>query len=666
MKNRGRYEVGNQFPCLLSPANIGKIEIRNRIVTAPMWTGFATRDGSVTPRMVAYYAEKAKGGAGLVIVEYSYIDQTGSKSVVDQLGVYDDECLPGLALLAQSIHDWGAKCAVQICHAGPMAFVSVPPFLGPSDGFLDLSPMGPLPPIPVRGLSREEISAIIESFAAAAERVKRAGFDMVEIHGAHGYLITHFLSPRRNTRTDEYGGSLENRMRFALEVVQAVRQRVGPDFPVSIRVSGTDYDPELPITIDDTLIFAKRLEEAGVDAINVSAGNGVLLHKLLITMYQKLGFNVYLADAVKKRSGVSIPIIAASAITTPAFAEEILSQGKADFIGLGRPSLADPHWGTKLREGRPEDVIPCIRCNDGCLGRTPLSFRGISCSVNPFVGYELTRTVAPLGKKKKVAIIGGGPGGMEAARLATQRGHDVTLYERRELGGALIEAGWDPEVKPDIRCLLDYYRTQMKKLNIRVVKEAATTDTIVKGGYDVAIIATGAVAEKLDVPGIGKPHVYDALQVTGGKDKELGKTVIIVGGGKIACEIALSQAVKGKKVIMTTRRGSAVGEYEIAGEAPQPTRMAILELLKANNVEINLGFVPKEITDKGAIFVDSDGNTRELEGDSVVISRGFLPDMTLANALKGKVDEVRCVGDCVEARTIHDAIHEGWLAANQI
>ncbi len=658
--------MSNQFPHLLSPTNIGKVVIRNRIVTAPMWTGFATRDGSVTPRMVAYYAEKAKGGAGLVIIEYAYIDQIGSKSIGDQLGVYDDECLTGLALLAQSIHDWGAKCALQICHAGAMAFLPVPPFLGPSDGLLDLSPMGPLPSIPITGLSREEISGIAAAFGAAAERAKRAAFDMVEIHGAHGYLITQFLSPHHNKRTDEYGGSLENRMRFPLEVVQAVRQSVGPDFPVTMRISGTDYEPESPITIDESVILAKKLEEAGVDALHVSGGTGVYMHKMITAMYQKLGFNLYLADAVKKESGVTVPVIFTGAITTPAFAEEVLSQGKADFIGLGRPTLADPHWGRKLMEGRPEDVIPCIRCNDGCSGRTPFSFRGPSCTVNPLTCYELIRTVAPLGKKKKVAVVGGGPGGMEAARLATLRGHDVTLYERRELGGALIEAGWDPEVKPDIRFLLDYYRTQMKKLNIKIVKEEAAAETIARESYDVAIVATGALVERLDIPGIDKPHVYDALQVTRGKDKDLGKTVIVVGGGLVASEIALSQAIKGKKVIMTSRRGSLMGEYELAGEAPQPTRMAVLELLKDNNVEINLGLTPKEITDEGVVLVDGNGQTREVKGDSVVICRGFLPDRTLTNALKGKIDEVRCIGDCVEARTIYDAIHEGWLAANQI
>lgn len=657
-----------QFPYLMSPGNIGKVEIRNRIVTSPMGGSYAGIDGSVTPRMVAFYAEKAKGGAGLVTVEYSYIDRLSSKSVPNQLGIYHDECNPGLAFLARAIHDWGAKCSVQICHAGANRFRLGPPIYGPSDELYDVSPLGPVPPIPITGLSREQIPTIIKAFVEAAGRVKRTGFDMVEIHCAHGYLLSQFSSPHHNKRTDEYGGSLENRMRLTLEVVRAVKKKVGADFPVTIRISAADYEPKEPITIDDSLIFAKKLEETGVDAIHVSGGTDVYVHKMITSMYQKRGFNLYLADAIKNRSGVKIPIMAGSCgITTPAFAEEILSQGKADFAALGRASLADPHWGRKLKAGAPEDVVPCIRCNVGCVGTfEEVDSKGIACSVNPRLGNEEIRTIAPLEKKKKVAIIGAGPGGMEAARLATIRGHNVTLYEKKELGGALIEAGWDPEVKPDVQFLLDYYRTQMKKLKIKVIRGEATADTIVNGGYDVAIVATGAVAQKLDIPGINKPHVYEALQVTGGKDKELGKTVVVVGGGEIGCEIALSQALKGKKVIMTTRRGSKRGEYELANDAPITTRMAMLESLKANNVEINLSLTLKEITDEGIISVDKNGSNREFKGDSIVLCAGFLPDDTLGNALRGKVKEVRPIGDCVEPRRIHHAIHEGWLAGNQI
>jgi len=653
------------FPNLMSPAFIGKVEIRNRIVTAPLWTGYGSKEGFVTPRTLAYYSEKASGGAGLITIEYTHVDPIVSKSAPGQLGLYEDECIGGFALLAQAIHDWGAKAAVQLAHAGPMKFLPIPPWLGPSDGFHDLTNMGPLPPLPITGMSRDDITKTIEAFAAAADRTKRAGFDMVDIHAAHGYLLTEFLSPHANKRTDEYGGSLENRMRFPLEIVQAVRQRVGPDFPVTVRLNGTDYAPESPITIDEAIVFSKRLEEVGVDALHVSGGTDIYLDKLATPTYVKHGFNLYLAEAVKKQSGIKIPVIATGGITTPAFAEEILQDGKADFIALGRPALADPHWARKIEEGRPEDIVPCIRCNDGCLRRTIVPFHATSCAVNPRMGFETIRSIAPLAKKKKVAVIGGGPGGMEAARLATLRGHDVTLYEKRQLGGALIEACWDKELKRDIPLLLDYYRTQMRKLDIRIIQAVASAETIINGGYDVAIVATGAVPEKLHVPGIDKPHVYEALEVTRGKHAELGDTVIVIGGGVLACEICVSLAMKGKRLIMTAPEGCLAGEYEIGGDA-MPNRLALMEKMKANKVEINLCLIPKEITDEGVISTDKEGNDRIFKGDSVVVCRGFLADKRLTDSLKGKIRQVRAIGDCVEARFIYEAIHEGWVAANQI
>jgi len=649
----------------MSPAYIGGVEIKNRIVTAPLWTGYGGRDGSVTPRTVAYYSEKARGGSGLITIEYSYVDTVGSKSAFGQLGIYDDECIRGFALLAQAIHDHGVKCAVQLAHAGPMKFVPVPPWLGPSDGFHDLSNMGPLPPLPITGMTKDDIAEQIEAFAAAAERVKKAGFDMVDIHAAHGYLLTEFLSPHANKRTDEYGGSLENRMRFPIEVVEAVKERVGPGFPVTVRLNGTDYAPESPITIDEAIPFAKRLEEVGVDALHVSGGTDVYLDKLATSTYVKHGFNVYLAEAVKKKAGIKVPVIATGGITTPAFAEQILKEGKADFIALGRPALADPHWARKIEEGRPEDIVPCIRCNDGCIRRTVGIAHATSCTVNPRMGFETIRTIAPIRKTKKVAVIGGGPGGMEAARLATLRGHDVTLFEKRELGGALIDACWDKELKRDIPLLIDYYRTQMDKLKIKVVKEETTVDTILEGGFDSAIVANGAVPIKLDVPGMDKPHVYEALDITGGKDMELGDRVLIIGGGVLACEIALSQARKGKQVIMTAPEGCFAGEYEIGGDSI-PNRLALMEELKEKNVEINLCMLPKKITDDGVISVGQDGNDREFKGDSIVVCRGFVAEKSLANALKSKMKEVRAIGDCVESRLIYEAIHEGWVAANQI
>ncbi len=657
--------MNDRFKRLLAPGNIGSLELKNRIVTAPMWNGYGGVDGSVTPRTLTYYSEKARGGPGLIIVEFTYIDEIASKSVPNQLAFCNDEYNSGMTLLVQAIHDGGAKCAIQLGHAGAMRFLPDPPWMGPSDGEHDLSPMGPFPPLPITGLSKDEIAAIVTAFGEAAGRAKRVGFDMLELHAAHGYLTTEFLSPHFNKRTDEYGGSPEKRMRFPLEVIGAMRAAVGPGFPISVRFNGTDYAPEDPITIEEAILFSRKLEEAGVDALHVSGGTDVYLDKLLTTTYQARAFNVYLAEEVKKKSGVKIPVIATGAITTPDLAEEILADGKADFIALGRQTLADPNWVKKTEEGRPEDIIPCIRCNDGCQGRVLLSFRGTTCTVNPRTGFEMIRSIAPLEKKKKVVVIGGGPGGMEAARVATLRGHDVILYEKRDLGGAMIEASWDPAVKTDLKFLIAYYRTQMKKLNINIIKKKATTEIIVNGGYDVAIVANGAVPRKFEVPGSDKSHVCEAIEVTRDKKKDLGKSVIVIGGGVLASEIAVSQALLGRKVFMKAPEGCHFGENEIAGDLIS-TRRALLELMKANNVEINMCLLPKEITDNGVVSIDMEGNEQEFKADSVIICRGFLPDKSMSNALRGKVKEIIAIGDCVEARKFYDAIHEGWVAGNRI
>jgi len=649
--------MSEKYSHLMSPAYIGNVEIPNRIVSVPIGSAMATDDGFVTPRMIAAYTEKAKGGTGLIVVEATYTDNIVSKGEENSLGAHDPACGAGLALLATAMHDWGAKCAVQLCHMGPQIFLFEKYWsAAPSDGF-----EGPLQ-IPLRGLTKEEIQGIIQTHAMAALRVKLAGFDMVEIHAAHNHLYSTFLSTGYNRRTDEYGGSIENRARIVVETVQAIQGMCGPDFPILVRL-GQDREEVNPLTIDEIVAVAKILEEAGVAAIDLGGGS-TLNWYTPIPMYEDRGLNVPDAAAIKK-AGVKIPIIVAGGITTPDMAEQILSKGEADFAGLGRPILADPYWGKKVEAGAPEDVVPCIRCNMGCIG-TMLDFmsgKGIRCAVNPRCALETIRQVAPLEKKKKVAVIGGGPGGMEAARLATLRGHEVTLYEKRKLGGALNEASWDERLKLDLRILRDYYVTQMKKLKIRVVEKEATADTIVNGGYDAVIVATGAKGKKLPIPGADKPHVYTDLQVTGGKDKELGKTVIVVGGGVIGAEIAVSQALKGKKVILTTRR---IAEGQIAEDESLPNGMCLMHMLTTNDIQINLGMTLKEITNDGIISVDQEGKTHQFKGDSVVVCFGFVSDTTLAKELKGQVKEVRAIGDCVKPRLIGDAVHEGWLAGNQI
>jgi len=646
-----------QFPNLMSTAMIGNVEIPNRIVSVPIGAALATDDGYVTPRLIAAYVERAKGGTGLIIVEATYIDRIVSKGEENSLGAYDNSCGAGLALLATAIHDWGVKCGLQLCHMGPQ--------LGLWDKLWSAAPSdgvhGPLQ-IPLRGLTKEEIKEVIQAHAMAALRVKMAGFDMVEIHAAHTHLYHTFLSTGFNKRTDEYGGSIENRARIITETVQAIQAMCGPDFPILVRL-GQDREKENPVTIDDVIAVSKILEETGVAAIDLGGGS-TLNWYTPIPMYENRAFNLPDSVAMKK-AGVKIPIIVAGGITTPDIAEEMLAKGDADFAGLGRPILADPYWAKKIEAGTPEDIVPCIRCNMGCIGTTEdfMSARGIRCAVNPRCALETIRQVAPLEKKKKVAVIGGGPGGIEAARIASMRGHDVTLYEKRQLGGVLHEGSWDLTLKGDMAILKDYFVAQAKKLDISIVEEEATADTIINGGYDAVIVAVGAKANTLPIPGVDKPHVYTDLEMTGGKYTELGDTVIIVGGGVIAAEIAVSESRKGKKVILTTRRTDV---SQLAEDEGLVNGMCLLDMLQNSPIEINLGLTIKEITDDGIISVDKEGTERQFKGDNVVLCFGYLPDLDLAKALKGKIKEVRAVGDCVKPRLVGSAISEGWLAGNQI
>ncbi len=643
--------MNRAFPKLFEPGKIGQMVVKNRVLKAPQFTCLGAPDGSVTERLIRYYKEIARGGTGLVIVEYAWVDNKASQSGPCQLGVAGPEHISGLSLLAQAIQANGAKAALQIEHCGRQKFLGTAP--------IKCSSRVPWEELHLKGaaipeeLTFEETQEIVEAFGDAARRTQIAGFDMVEIHGAHGYLITNFLSPRTNKRTDWYGGSLENRMRFLLELVSNVREKVGPDFPLCVRLSGSEYEPD-GIVIEETIEVAKALEKLGVDLIHVSGANHHQMIYECSPMGMPTGIHVWAAEAIKK--AVQIPVVASGSITTPELAEDILESGKADFVGLGRPLFADPYWPQKAKEGRPEDVRPCIRCNEGCLDRSNVLFKAILCTVNPALGKEDDFTITPAEHPKKVAVIGSGPAGMEAARVCALRGHKVTLYEKRRLGGALIEASI-PEFKSDLRGLLSYFVTQIEKLKIKVVQEEATINTIKDGGFDAVVVAVGATPLKPDVPGIGKPIVTSAAEVLAGKTHP-GQKVLVVGGGVIGTEIGLFLAEQGKEIIITTRKDdfmTGVGTGE---------KIVYKQRLAKQKVTIRTGKRLEAVLDNGAVVVDRYGNKEEISADSVVLNAGFAPQTALVERLERETSlPVYAVGDCVSPRTIFDAIHEGYLAA---
>lgn len=646
--------MNQAFPMLFKHGKIGELELKNRIVKAPQFTHLGARDGSVTERLIRYYKEVAKGGSALVIVEFAYMDNKASKSGACQLGAADNEYIPGLSLLAQTIQANGAKAALQIAHCGRQKLLATPPIKAasrvPSEDFQLRG--GAVP----EELAFEEVREIVGSFGDAARRAKVAGFDMVEIHGAHGYLITNFLSPRTNKRTDWYGGSPENRARFLLDIVTDVRKKVGLDFPLSIRLSGTEYEPD-GIMIEDTIEVTKSLEKLGVDVIHVSGGNYHQRVQRISTMGIPLGPMVWAAEAIKK--AVQIPVIASGSINTPELAEDILENGKADFVALGRPLFADPYWPRKAEEGRPEDIRPCIRCNDGCFERSTIEFKAITCTVNIALGKEDEFAIIPTLHHKKVAVIGGGPAGMEAARVCALRGHDVTLYEKRKLGGVLIEASI-PEFKADLKRLINYFAIQVDKNKVEVVRKEATLGTIKEGKFDAVIVAVGGNPIKPDVPGINKQIVTGALEVLNGK-AQLGKKVIIVGGGTVGTEVGLFLAEQGKEIIIVEMLDEFMNGVGVLDKTVYEER------LFKQNVTIHTGSRLENVHDKGAVVVDRYGKREDILADSIVLTAGFAPQRNLAGQLQRETSvEVYTVGDCVNTRKILDAIHEGHLAARNL
>ena len=640
------------FPKLFEPGWIGNVQLKNRVVKAPQHTGLANPDGSVTERMLRYYKDVASGGVGMVIVEYAWIDNDASRASPCQLGISSVDHIPGLSLLAQTIQANGAKAGIQISHAGRQRFTLARPKAPSTVPWEEIYAAGcPAPDV----LTFDEILQIVKSFGQAAKMAQIADFDMVEIHACHGYLISNFLSPRTNKRTDWYGGSLENRMRFLLEVISETKCQVGPAYPVCVRVSGTDYEPD-GTTIGETIELCKRLEALGVAAIHMSGGNHHQTIHEVSPMGMTLAHNVWAAEAVKKE--IKIPVIASGSINLPDLAERILADGKGDFIGLGRPLWADPQWPLKALEGRPEDIRPCIRCNDGCLARGDHQAKTISCSVNVAVCREDEFKITKAEHPRKVAVIGGGPAGMEAARVCALKGHQVTLFEKRELGGALLEASI-PEFKaPDLKPLVDYLRTQIKKLKIKVIKEEGTLKTIKNGGFDTVIVAAGATPLALeDVQGVRLQKVTSASQVLHGKAK-LGKKIAVIGGGIVGTEVGLFLAEQGKEVVFVEMLDTFMNNVTF------DEKLVYEERFKKLNVSIHTGRRLESVSDQGITVMDRFGARTTVSADTVVLAAGFKPNRDLIDSLRKDPElQVFEVGDCVRPRKIFDAIHDGHLAA---
>ena len=641
------------FPHVFAPGKIGTLTLKNRVVKAPQSSGMSNMDGTVSERLVRYYRDQAAGGAGLIVVEYAYVDDIGAKSAHCHLGISNNEHIPGLAWLAENIKEMGAAAGIQIEHCGRQKFLGTQPICAPSalpwPKLWDQYGVQSVPHV----LTIEEIQDIVHAFGDSALRAKEAGFELVEIHGAHGYLLTNFFSPHTNHRTDLYGGSLDNRMRIYVEIVRDVRKKVGPDFPVTIRLSGTDYEPD-GFPIEDTIELAKVLEREGIDAFHISGGDHHTMIHQVSPMAMSVCHNTWAAEAIKKV--VSVPVIASGSITLPEYAEEIIASGKGDFVGLGRPLWADPEWPNKAAADHPEDIRPCIRCNEGCLERTFFHYKAITCALNPVVSREGELKITPAPVKKKAAVVGGGAAGMEAARVLKLRGHDVTVYEEKPENGGLLHEAAAPEFKADIRPFMKYQVTALEKLGVPVIREKA--DAAKLAGYDVVICATGSLPIIPKIPGVEKPIAVDCLSAINGA-KPVGKKVVVIGGGLVGTETALDLAENGHSVTLVEMLPKIMKDVAVTDFLAYSERIAKTDMRVLTETRL------EEVLDNGA-RVSSKKGEEILEADTVILALGLKAEQGLYNELLAAGKEVYLAGDAVKAGKIFDAIHTAYRVAIRI
>lgn len=635
------------YPALFRPGTIGRMTVKNHLFMAPMVRNYADATGRVTDKYLAHIERIAQGGVGGMLLEASFISPNG-RGFANELGIHEDAMIPGLRQLVDLAHAHGVVIGPQLLHAGRQTSSTITglPIVAPS-----ALPDPTINEIP-QALSGAEIAGLIEDFAQAARRAVEAGCDFVEIHGAHGYLITQFLSGYSNVRDDDYGGSADKRFRFLAEVVEAVRATVGADYPVLVRLSGEEQVPS-GLTIEDTLQIARKLEAMGVNALDISAGSYASYERgyMISPMAIPDAPLVPLAQAVK--SVVQVPVIVVDKIRFPDLAEVVLTSGDADFISLGRTLLADPEWPNKAREGRVAEINQCIACNQGCISRL-FEQQDVWCTVNPECARELDFAPMPT-ETGTILVVGGGPAGMSAARTATLRGHAVVLCETLDhLGGQLIAASAAP-YRPGWRELLDFQIREMERLQVDVRLNTQVTPELARAlRPDVAMLAMGSSPVRMSIPGSPRAHVVTARDLLEGKVTANGR-VVIAGGGCAGAQTAEYLATRGHAVTVVEMMRA------IAVDAPRAERELLLGRLQRLGVQMQREAKILRV-EEDAVVVERPIGTETIPADTVVLCLGALSNDGLLNAMKGIVPYVLVVGDALQPRKVTEAIAEGALA----
>jgi 2,4-dienoyl-CoA reductase-like NADH-dependent reductase (Old Yellow Enzyme family)/thioredoxin reductase len=677
-----RTTENGAFGHLFAPIRIGDLELPNRIVHVPTDISSSNADGSVSSRDIAHHEEIAKGGTGFVIVGATSPDHKTGRPTVTSLVADADNFIPGLARLATAMHRYGAKCAIQLQHPGRQAsipryntmstndmVIKVPWSAGHEVVFENAEEKGKV----ARAMKVEEVLEMVDLFSEAAWRVKQAGFDAVELHAAHGYLIAQFMSPFTNRRSDRFGGSFENRMRFPLAIIDGIRKKCGKDFPVLVRYSVDEWI-EGGRDLQESLKVAEIFEQAGVAALDLSQCITETPGAGFDPMYYPQGWTMYASEAIKKV--VHIPVINSHTLRDPDYCEKLLAEQKTDLVGLSRQLLADPYWPLKTKLGKTGEIRRCISCLGGCWNDSMLAKHEIGCSINPSIGDERYAHMRKATKPMKIAVVGGGPAGMEAARIACLRGHDVTLFEAKaELGGAILGCCMVPG-KEKMKWYADWIRTQLARLPVTVrLKTRATVENL--KGYQTVLYAAGAKSCLPDVAGIDKsnlvvpfeqvmacPKVNCPYHPGDRKGIGTGAEVIVWGDHYAAVDTAAFLAARGKKVTIVT-------ENSQLGERIEPVHMYVLRKRFAQGDAEGLDSKPyafpvttladstiAEFKEHSVIVLSREFERKEIAIDTVVNCH-TQSDTELFGKLRENGIPVTRVGDALAVRSLHQAVKEG-------